>query len=169
MKTQRTMFVAAICLGVGLLLGMGLNAPKAPKYANALYGFQIDGPAFDQAERGMIVSMLGPSTGQFAPNINVMIQPRDTADGYEKLSRSQFESLKMTIDRVERRKIDGREALFMEYHGKMQGKDAHFLALAAFDKDRTLLVTCTALEDTFKAQKDIFEASISSFRFTTNN
>ncbi len=90
-----------------------------------------------------------------------------TRKAYRDLSIGQFEQLKFKLNSEKELTVSGRDALRLDYEGTVPqgGKEYHFLALAVIDKERVVLVTCTALPENFAAVEPEFQACIASLKF----
>jgi hypothetical protein len=172
MSSRRTAVAvsAAVILATGAFLAYAQAAkePAKSSYANAQYGFSMEPPVFPEVPEDMniVVALFSafPKNG-FSSNLNVVVQRlKTTADGYAKLTKTEFEALGITVVSEKRLKVSGRDALLLHYKGKMGGRDLQFLALAVIDADRVFLATCTALDADFNTVEPAFRACLESFR-----
>ena len=155
-----------------LLIGVAQAAQaikaKRSTYSDAVYGFSFEAPRFPGAARAkpaMAVTVSGPAEGGFASNVNVVIQPRvPSRKAFRDQSLAQFKQLGLTLNSEQELTVSGRDALRLDYSGAIAGRELHFLALAVIDRDRTLLVTCTATPDAFKDAEPEFRACLDSFK-----
>ena len=157
----------------GLVLTGGLFAAQEPappqsNYTDSTYGFAIDAPAFPKAgpgQPGVPVIMSGPAADGFASNVNVNIQQvATTRKEYLEQSLDQMRQVGLKVHSTSDVTVSGRDAIRLDYEGTISGRELHFLALAVIEKDRVVLVTCTALAKAFKEVEPAFRASLDSFR-----
>lgn len=152
----------------GTLMAAQDAAPKRATYTDPAVGFTLASPAFPKANQGQSatsVVMTGPSVDGFASNVNVNIQPMATTrKGYLDLSLGEMKQVGLKVNSHRELMVSGKEAILFDYEGKMLGKDLHFLALAVVEKERVILVTCTALAASYKAIEPEFQACLDSFR-----
>lgn len=132
-------------------------------YTDASSGITIQPPAFDAGNQPHLVAhFFDTPRGVFAANLNVVIQLVMGMDEYQKLTEAQFEQLGFTIDVFEKRELVGHEALWYEYHGKMQGNDLAFVSAALFLPNKIVLVTGTCLSHDIDHYRPLFTDSINS-------
>jgi hypothetical protein len=131
------------------------------------HGFAIFAPNFPKVPKQTVIPVMftGPAEGGFSSNVNITIQPVSTTrKAYHDQSLREFGQLGFKLNSSRDVTVSGKDAIRLDYEGKASGKDLHFLSLAVFDKDRVILVTCTALPDSFAAVEPEFNACLDSFR-----
>jgi hypothetical protein len=97
--------------------------------------------------------------------VNVNIQPIvTTRQGYLELSLDQIRQAGFKVNSNRDVTVSGKDALRFDYEGKLGDRELRFLALAVIEKDRVILVTCTALKRSFEAIEPEFTACLDSFR-----
>jgi hypothetical protein len=147
------------------------KAVKRSKFVDETYGYSIELPKFPGANPNSNATafiVTGPPANGFAPNVNVTIQGISTTlKAYRDLSVAQFDQLGLKVNSEKERKVSGREAIEFDYEGKLPQADKafRFLALAVVEKERIVLVTCTATPQTFPAVEAEFHACIDSMKF----
>lgn len=165
---KRLGMVMAGLLFLGTVMAAPGDAPRRSVYSDANYGFSLESPAFARAGQGQTVVPLiltGPNVNGFASNVNVVVSSISTTrKGYRDLTLAGMKKLDMKIKEDRDVTVSGRDAIRYEYEGTSEGKDVHFLALAVIDKDRVVLVTCTALASEFKTMEPEFRACLDSFQ-----
>ena len=161
----------AVIVGAAALSALSFAAGSASKrviYSNAITGISIDGPAFASASRdtlGSQVIILGPVEDNFAPNLNVMIQPAPTPLAtYVTTSVEQMKQAGFHVNAQRPTTIAGLPAYILDYEGQAQEKDVHFLAACLKDGDRIVLATCAASKGTFEKNRAAFTASMRSIK-----
>jgi hypothetical protein len=159
--------VAGLLL-LGTVMAAPAGAPRRSVYNDANYGFSLDAPAFSSAGKGQTVVpviLTGPNVNGFASNVNVVVSSiTTTRKGYRDLTLAGMKQANMKINEDRDVTVSGRDAIRYDYEGKNGGKEVHFLALAVIDKDRVVVVTCTALASEFKAMEPEFRACLDSFQ-----
>lgn len=169
---RRSLFNVAVVVAA-LLAGSAWgyqNGPaKRSTYKDADYGFTIDAPRFPgSGSKGATVFMsAGPSDGKFAPNVNVLVEhAKTTAEIHLDDSVAQIEKAGLKINERKTRKVSGRDAVEIDYEGTLNGiKDLRFLSLSVIEKDRIIIVTCTAPIATFDAVEAECRACLDSLKF----
>lgn len=157
----------AVGLAVGLGVGLAADGPQRSRYVNRSLGFSLDLPAWPVPDHELvnrsIAQWLAPPVGGFADNVNVMIQPQDSADHYIATTTASMEAMGLTLHEARQLTVSGRPAARIEYSGPMMGRELHFMALAVFQPEYVILITCGAPPDRIDALKAEFEACLSSF------
>ena len=146
--------------------------PKRSSYVDEVYGFSLDAPRFpgaDGKKAGVAISLAGPPTNGFASNINVTIQPiATTLQAFTDLSLAQFKQLNLKVNSQKTYKISGKDALEFDYEGTLNvmnnTKKLRFLVVSVIEKDRVLILTCTALPEEFAKAEPEFRACLDSFK-----
>jgi hypothetical protein len=163
-----------ILVFVGLLLGAGTawsfqHATKRSHYKEELYGYSLDAPRFpmvDQGKSGLTTIFTAPSVDGFSSNVTVVIQGnRTTRDSYRKTSRAEYKTIGAKIISERDLTVSGRDAYEVELEANRQGRDLHFLTLAVIDRERVVLITCTATVGEFPKHEAELRACLGSFRF----
>lgn len=168
---QGTWMVALPALIVGLVVGLGVglaaDGPQRSRYVNRGFGFSLDLPAWPAPDQELgnrsIAQWMAPPVGGFADNISVVIQPQDSADHYIATTTASIEAMGLTLHETRQLTVSGQPAARLEYSGVMMGRDLHFMALAVFQPDYVILITCGAPPERIDSLKAEFEASLSSF------
>jgi hypothetical protein len=167
MKTLSIRTAGGLLL-IGTFLAAQEAVPRRPNYTDPTYGFSLTAPAFPKDGPGqpaIPVLISGPTVDGFASNVNVNIQQiATTRQGYLDLSLGQMRQVGFKINSNREVTVSGKDAIRLDYEGKLGGNDLRFLALAVIEKDRVILVTCTALKASFKAIEPEFTACLDSFR-----
>jgi hypothetical protein len=142
------------------------KAPRASQYTNGVYGFSIQPPAFARADKNtntQAVMFFAPPKNGFSSNLNVMIQEAKTSlDNYQKLSVGEIKKQGFKLVSEARKKIAGRDALYLEYEGEIEERPLKWMMLAVFDADRVYLSTGTLLKADDVASREL-KASLDSF------
>ena len=157
----------------GLLLHGAASAVQAVKakrstYRDEVYGFSLETPRFAAREangRSIPLMVFGPAKNNFSDNLNVMVM--DKAGGREKyrgLNSAELAQKGFKVVEDKDATVSGRDAIVLEYTGRIQGRDMHFLSLGVLDKEQTYLFTYTASEDTYKNVAAEFRASLESIK-----
>jgi hypothetical protein len=128
-----------------------------------LYGFQIDpldAPAGPAPTTALMLFL--PATEEFAPNINVQVQPyTETIKDYVALSKQQFEQLKWKIVSD---KLIGDNEWSVEYTGQEEGSDLHFYARAVSKSGKVYLATGTAKESQWATVGETLRQHVDSLK-----
>lgn len=166
---KRQVIGAASVLLIGtLVVAQAPPAARQPNYIDSTYGFSFASPAFPQAGAGqpaVPVIVAGPTVDGFASNVNVNIQQlATTRQGYIDLSLGQLRQLGFKINSTTEVTVSGKEGVRFDYEGKLGGRELHCLALAVVEKERVVLVTCTAQATAYQAIEPEFRACLDSFR-----
>ena len=163
-RTVLTLMLVALALTSG---AQGKFERRKSTYTDGLYGFSIQAPKFPEAAAGsnvIPVMLLGPGEGGFSSNVNVVVQQvKQTREQFRKVSLGQFQAAALKVTSDQNKTVSGKEAIFLDYEGRQQGRDLRFLALAVFDSNRVFLVTCTAPQKDFPKFDKEFRACIDSF------
>jgi hypothetical protein len=103
-----------------------------------------------------------PADDDFAPNINVTIQPFAGSMGdYISLTKEQFQQVNLVV--ISERE-NGDNEWIVEYTGSMQGNDLHYYARAVSNNGKVFLVTATAKASQWNAVADVLRKHVESFR-----
>ncbi len=145
---------------------------KRSNYSDETYGVALDAPQFpgaDSKKAGVAISLTGPPVGGFASNINVTINPiATTLKAFTDVTVAECKRLNLTINSQKAIKVSGKDALEIDYEGTLNvmngAKKLRFLALSVIDKDRVLVLTCTALPEEFAKAEPEFRACLASFK-----
>jgi hypothetical protein len=143
-------------------------------YVDATYGFTLEPPAFDALPAGKaqaIALFHGSADAGFAPTLGIRIAQGQASGSVEDYAKSAVEGVtKMGCKVVAQKtgKVQGRDALRLEYAGTVSGRDLHFFSYSVFDADRTIIISATATETQFPAVRDRYTACLDSFRFTAD-
>ena len=157
----------AVGLAVGLGVGLAADGPQRSRYVDRGFGFSLDLPAWPVPDHALgnrsIAQWMAPPVAGFTDNMNVVIQPKDSAESYIATTKAGMESMGLTLHEARQLTVSGRPAARLEYSGVMMGRDLHFMALAVFEPGHVILVTCAVAPERIDALKAEFEASLSSF------
>jgi predicted phage tail protein len=127
------------------------------------YGFSIealDAPPSTKTATMALMTFL-PDSEEFAPNINVNIQPYPgSMASYITMWKDQFKQMNLTIVAE---KQNGENEWVVEYSGPSQGKDLHFYARAVSNNGKVYLVTATATESQWKRVSEVLRKSVDAF------
>jgi len=135
------------------------SEPRLQFKANGFSIAPLEGTA-DTASYQAVMMFL-PVSDQFAPNVNVQIQPYNgTAQEYANLSKQQFKAGSFT---VESEKVT-QTAVLWEYSGLLQGRKLHWYARAELGKGKVYLVTATATEAQWQTVAAKLKACVDSFK-----
>ena len=142
--------IVALVLCVCGVAGVASNSTSKPaeRLVFRNNGFSI--LPLDEASKGggQVLMMFLPVSGDFGPNVNVRTQPHaGTLDDYAKLSRKEFQDVKLTI--LSERKTSP-STLIIECSGPMLGRSLHFYCRAVLKSGTIYLATATATEDQWK-------------------
>jgi hypothetical protein len=165
--SQFAVVVAALLAGSAW--GFQKGAETRSTYKDTVHGFTIEIPKFPGSGRkvpGVVFTATGPPVGKFAPNINIVIQDTaTTTKGFIDQTVEQFKQLGMELHGRKILKVAGRDAVEFDYQGSFNGgEDLRFLALAVIEKDRVVLVTCTAPAAAFDASEADYRACLKSLK-----
>jgi hypothetical protein len=169
MKKLLVLFPLAVVLCSVPLWGQPPNLRLASRrsiYTDATYGFTVSPPSFPNPANQQFVAaaFTAPSDSGFSSNVNVMITPgATTRDALRAETERDFQTLGFKTNSVRKLTVSGRDALRIDYEGKLQGNYLHFLCLAVIDKDRVIIVTCTAKAEAFAANQAEFSKCLDSF------
>lgn len=107
------------------------------------------------------VTMYLPTTEEFAPSVNVQIQPYDgTLSEYIDLSRQQFEEYGLEVADETR---SGEEVTW-EYTGNLQDRDLKWYARAIHTEGKVYVVTATALASQWTSVSAKLKSCVDSFK-----
>jgi hypothetical protein len=107
------------------------------------------------------ITMYLPATEDFAPSVNVQIQPYDgTLSEYIDLSRQQFEEYGLDVADEKR---SGEEVTW-EYTGSLQERDLKWYARAIHTEGKVYVVTATALASQWTSVSDKLKSCVDSFK-----
>jgi len=162
-------------VGLSLLVLVSLSVVPAAQnptatrsaYMDLNYGFALFAPKFPKATNQNVtpVILTGPGEAGFSSNVNVTIQPATTTrKAYHDQSLNEFRQVGLKVNSDRNVTVSGKDAIRFDYEGQAGGKNLHFLSLAVIDKDRVILVTCTATPEAFPAIEPEFSACLDSFR-----
>ena len=148
------------------LTGSAVQGESTNRLHFAVSGFSIaplEAPLGQTPQQAIIMFL--PVKGDFAPNVNVQIQPYEgSLDEYWALSLKQFEGAGFKL--VQPAKLKGSSVVF-EYKGTMQGRLLHWYARAEKSRDRVYLVTATAPEERWTETAPRLKACVDSFSCDT--
>jgi len=172
MKTSLAAFVCGLILAS--VAWSFQDVVKRSHYTDEVYGFSIDAPRFPDVatNTGSIpVAFTGISQSGGASNVNVMVQAvAKTRKEYREFSLAQMKRIGLKVNSDRDVTISDRDAMEIDYEGKIGGFPLlHFLALAVIEKDRVILITCTASPQAFPAVEAEFRACLASFRLKDAN
>jgi hypothetical protein len=164
-------------VGLSLLVLVSLSGVLAAQhtaatrsaYMDVNYGFALFAPRFPKATNQNVTPLIltGPGEAGFSSNVNVTIQPlpaTTTRKAYHDQSLNEFRQAGLKVNSDRDVTVSGKDAIRFDYEGQVGGKNLHFLSLAVIDKDRVILVTCTATPEAFPAIEPEFSACLDSFR-----
>jgi hypothetical protein len=158
---------AFVLVSLGVVWAAQDPPVKRSAYMDVNHGFAIFAPNFPRAPKQTVIPVMftGPAEAGFSSNVNITIQAATlTRKMYRDQSLAQFRQLGFKVNSDRDVTVSGKDAIRLDYEGKAVGKDLHFLALAVIDKDREILVTCTATPEGFSAVESEFKACLDSFR-----
>jgi hypothetical protein len=161
MKNTTKAVIVAVLFSLAISSRSGAATIDLP-----LYGFQIDAldAAPDASSPTTIIQTFLPPTEDFAPNINVQIQPyTGTIKDYATTSRSQFEQMKWKV--VSDHQPNDNE-WNVEYTGSFHGSDLHFYARAVSANGKVYLITATAKDSQWATVGDTLLKHVESFKLT---
>ncbi len=113
--------------------------------------------------------LIGPVGGGFADNINVIripVREGATVDDLLAENRAQLAAVpSLALDRAEKARLAGRDAVLLEYHGRLPGPGApaaalHFVAIIYLRGRDQVVVTATILEERWPAQGKAAEKAL---------
>ncbi|MEM1244877.1 MAG: hypothetical protein AAGA81_22200 [Acidobacteriota bacterium] len=108
--------------------------------------------------------MFLPSTGGFAANVNVQIQPFEgDLQGYLDISAGQFEDAGIEVLSS---KLVSEGVAVLEYTGPLQGNDLHWYARAIQQPGRIFLVTASLLAEQWEELGEKARRCVDSFELT---
>ena len=133
-------------------------------------GYTVTTPAFGEPPDGSVTQLwlvAGPAENGFAPYVNLQLQ-RFTIErnAFVKQSEEQFAAGKMKLLSKTLRDVNGLPAVVFEVEWTLDEVQLHLLSLAVFQKDRVLLLTCTAPAASFAKHEPEFKKTIESFKPT---
>lgn len=167
---------AAFAFMVGAVWGREF-AQKKSTYVDAIYGFSIEPPAYKKAPFGTSITpamFTGPGIGANAANVNITITNASvTREEHIEKTLRNFEQLKYKLHSKEELEVGGRPAVLWDYSAALRTQDARgqettvdlrFLVLAVIDRDRIVLLTCSAGKDAFQDLRKTYGDCIASFK-----
>jgi len=153
---------------LAMISSTALSQTSHPRYVDSTYGFTMNPPSFatDTTLPADVTAMFfAPSKNGFASNLNITIQNVITTRAdYLAFTKAQIEKQSLKFNTSENISVSGRDALLLDWEGKMNGHDVRCLALAVFDKRRVFLITGTAPIEDYSEYAAAFRASLLSFR-----
>jgi len=113
-------------------------------------------------ETYQVLVMFLPSSGGFAPNVNVQVQPfPGTIKEYVDLSRRQFQAVGITVLSEQ---ITQTSAIW-EYSGSLEDRKLHWYARAErAGEGKVYLITATAAEPQWNTHAAKLKTCVDSFR-----
>ena len=112
-----------------------------------------------------IAAFTASPVDSFTANINVQVHQKANFDNFVKLTETQLEALHFEILSTREVKLGTHRGAETVYRGEITGIQMKFMALAAEDGDRVILVTATSLESRFAEYESAFKTALSSFKF----
>lgn len=142
-------------------------APAPATFVDPVHRFSVEVPALGRPDAAPTVGRLvvaGPMIDGFATNCNVQVQyPRMGHEEFVALSLQQFAAAGFPVLVNEAVKVSGLPATRWEYRGSVGGRALHFLALVVTDAERVVMLTCTAPEERFEAERAELGSVLESF------
>jgi len=143
---------------------LGFLSISTPAQSSTLdfpgHGFRIN--ALDGPSTGFTTALMMflPPDADFAPNVNVQIQPFEgTIEDYIAESKEQFKELNLKVLTEER---PDAKTWVVSYEGQMEGEKLRFHAKAISQGNRVLLATATAKSSQWKSAGDALIACVNS-------
>ena len=153
----------AISFSALLFAFYSLAGEKKNTFVSETMGISMKVPVSKKSDApvNQIAMFFLPASDGFAANVNVQKQKySDSIEAYDKLSQSQFKTLKLSVIK---RIIKSDEVLY-EYKGEMRGRKLHWYSRAIKSGDYVFLVTATCLENHWAKQKIELLKSVDSFK-----
>lgn len=158
------------CLALSLLFlaaPPAVAVPAPATFVDPVHRFSVEVPALGRPDAAPTVGRLvvaGPTIDGFATNCNVQVQyPRMGHAEFVALSLQQFAAAGFPVLVNEAVKVSGLPATRWEYRGSVGGRALHFLALVVTDAERVVMLTCTAPEERFEAERAELARVLESF------
>jgi len=160
MKKKRTK-LSLLCMGM-FLMAWAADAQPANRLHFPLSGYSIaaleEKPA-KSPQQALIMFL--PATEDFAPNVNVQIQPyAGTMDDYIALTMRQLDKANF---KLLQKNVLGKAIAVIEYTGEMNGRALHWYARAEKLAGKVYLVTATATEAQWNEVAPRLKACVDSF------
>jgi hypothetical protein len=156
--------ITAAVLASSLAVASPQGRSAEPVVHDTTYGFSIAAPAFPKEENSGIsvtpITFAGPVRDGKAPSCNVQIQNMGaTLSSFRTQSLGQFKALGLTLESETKRKVSGKDALYLV----SSGHDIKMLSLAVQVGQSIYLVTCLAAADQFAKYEKAFKGAVDSF------
>jgi hypothetical protein len=161
--------IASLCLlFVALVLFTAQTKPAASLYTDTNYKFSMSPPNLGTSKTSATpVVFSGPAANGFAPNVNIIVQfVKTNRAAYLADAVGSMPSMGGKLVGTKELQVSGKDAAVIEYRATLAGKDLHFLAMFVVADDRVYLITCTALDESFKEAQPAFQAALDSFKVT---
>ncbi len=168
-----------LAIKVALVFALGMstawaiqNAVKRSKYVDENYGYSLELPKFPGAGPTRLSTALivtGPRGSSVAPSVDVTIYPNSrTVKDYRELMLGHFKQIGLKLNSEKELKVSGKDAVEFDYEGgslEPGARPLHFLALAVVERERVVVVTCSATPKAFPGLEKEFRACINSLKF----
>jgi hypothetical protein len=132
-----------------LLPSLGATTPDTPTLHFPQSGFSITPLDAPPAADHMVLTMYLPATGNFAPNVGVIVQSfPGSLDTYLANTKSQLDQMKWTL--VKSQKTDDHTAI-VEYTGKTPTQTLHWYQRILQQSGKIYLATATCTPEQWSA------------------
>ena len=154
----------------GLLAEQGKDPYLAEgRWVQPRYGFSVPVPeGWSETVINGLHVLTGPRTATFADNLNVVTVPnpagKDVAALLEE-NRTAIQQYGLTLDEIETRAIDGRDVLWIRYHGNLMQRDVRLTAVIFLHGDEQVVVTVTVLETEWSERREVVDGIFAGMRF----
>ena len=153
---------AAALVLIACLTATSAAQDSKDTFVSKSLGVSIEPPAVQGSAGYLVAAFSTPLQDGFSANVNVQRQEfRQSIDAYDELTKAQFVQAGFTVVKRERR---GEREIVYEYTGQLQGRALHWYARAVAATPHVYLITATALDSSWPAQKAMLVRSVESFR-----
>jgi hypothetical protein len=160
--------IPSLALALAILAApLAVADPASASFVDPIHRFSVEVPALGAPDVAPAVGRLvvaGPMIDGFATNCNVQVQyPGMGHAEFIALSLQQFSAAGFPVVANEAVEVSGLPAARMEYRGSVGGQALRFLALVVTDAERVVMLTCTAPEERFEAERGELGRVLASF------
>lgn len=142
-------------------------------YTDAKDGFSFQYPedwTTQENFMGARIFVAGPPVDKFAPNLNIVILPKDetifsaTEDEYKKMFQIYLRNIE--IQKFQKKKFVNRDAVYIHYKAEMgENNLLEFKQYLFIVGEQNYTITLTDKQGNFSKHEEIFDAILSSFKF----
>ena len=144
------------------------SAGDPGEYVDPTYGFSLSVPKFEKStaeQSTAALVVLGPVTEQFAPSVNVQVEPATgTLDEFAEATRQQILGAGYELRAMTRPALGSYPGILWHYAGSQNGRPLEYLTVAVLSEGRIYSATATATPSQFKALSEALRVSLLSLR-----